>query len=130
MLDRTLKYQVDQIKVVLPEDTSDLHIIYGRDLVTLLTCTPYSVNTHRLLVRGERVEYTEEEQTALQTGKAVVIEEGHIFFLGYKISYLTAGAAIAVFLLFVGGVVFLVTYLRRLGAPRRAADQKGGDADA
>ena len=52
VLNRTLKYKVDQIKVVLPEDTSDLHIDPEKDYVTLLTCTPYSVNTHRLLVRG------------------------------------------------------------------------------
>ena len=57
VLDRVLKYEVDSIKVVLPEETDDLRVVKGKDYVTLLTCTPYSVNTHRLLVRGKRVEY-------------------------------------------------------------------------
>lgn len=56
-LDETLCYEVDQIKVVLPNDASDLQIIEGRDLVTLFTCTPYGVNSHRLLVRGSRIAY-------------------------------------------------------------------------
>ena len=53
---RTLTYTVDQIKTVLPTDTSDLTIMSGEDYVTLATCTPYGVNTHRLLVRGTRTE--------------------------------------------------------------------------
>ncbi|OTN94487.1 srtC [Enterococcus faecium] len=48
----TLVYQVDQIKTVVPTDTQDLQIESGKDLVTLLTCTPYMINSHRLLVRG------------------------------------------------------------------------------
>ena len=50
-----MKYRVDQIKVVLPEETDDLRAIPDRDLVTLVTCTPYGINSHRLLVRGTRV---------------------------------------------------------------------------
>lgn len=53
---RTLTYTVDQIKTVLPTDTSDLPITPGEDYVTLVTCTPYGVNSHRLLVRGTRTE--------------------------------------------------------------------------
>ena len=53
---RTLTYTVDQLKTVLPTDTSDLLITPGEDYVTLVTCTPYGVNTHRLLVRGTRTE--------------------------------------------------------------------------
>ena len=56
VLDRTLTYQVDQIKVVRPEEINDVQIIPGEDLCTLLTCTPYGVNSHRLLVRGTRIE--------------------------------------------------------------------------
>ena len=56
ILDRTLTYQVDQIKVVRPDDINDVQIIPGEDLCTLLTCTPYGVNSHRLLVRGTRIE--------------------------------------------------------------------------
>lgn len=59
ILDRTVTYQVDQIKTVDPTDTSDLLIEDGKDLCTLLTCTPYGINTHRLLVRGRRVETIE-----------------------------------------------------------------------
>lgn len=56
----TLAYKVDQIKVVLPEEIGDLVPVAGRDYVTLFTCTPYAVNSHRLLVRGERVDWTDE----------------------------------------------------------------------
>lgn len=61
VLDRTLTYQVDQIKTVMPEDASDLVIESGEDYCTLLTCTPYGINTHRLLVRGRRIETIEEK---------------------------------------------------------------------
>ena len=60
VLDKTLCYQVDQILVVEPADTSSLKVEPGRDLVTLLTCTPYGVNSHRLLVRGFQVDYQPE----------------------------------------------------------------------
>lgn len=59
VLDETLAYEVDQIRIVLPDEVGDLAILPGEDLCTLVTCTPYGVNTHRLLVRGHRVEYTE-----------------------------------------------------------------------
>ncbi len=55
VLGQTLEYQVDAINVVLPSDTSLLNIEEGRDYVTLLTCTPYGINSHRLLVRGSRI---------------------------------------------------------------------------
>ena len=56
VLNVTLTYQVDQIKVVRPDEIDDVQIIEGEDLCTLLTCTPYGVNSHRLLVRGTRIE--------------------------------------------------------------------------
>ncbi len=56
VLDKTLIYEVDQILTVLPEDVSALGVENGKDLCTLVTCTPYGVNTHRLLVRGHRIE--------------------------------------------------------------------------
>ena len=56
----TLAYQVDQIKVILPNELDDLIKVMGHDYLTLFTCTPYAVNSHRLLVRGERVPYTPE----------------------------------------------------------------------
>ncbi len=57
VLDDILAYKIDQIKTVLPTETKDLQIIKGQDHVTLVTCTPYGINTHRLLVRGTRVPY-------------------------------------------------------------------------
>ena len=72
ILGRKLAYEVDQIRVVLPEEMSDLEVIEGKDLCTLVTCTPYGSNTHRLLVRGHRTKYVEEkveEQKEVQTKK-------------------------------------------------------------
>lgn len=57
VLGNTSAYKIDQIKIVLPTETKDLAIVDGEDYVTLITCTPYSVNTHRLLVRGTRIDY-------------------------------------------------------------------------
>ena len=59
-LDATLTYEVDQIRIVEPTDLSDLQIEEGKDLCTLVTCTPYGINTHRLLVRGHRIANQEE----------------------------------------------------------------------
>ena len=56
VLNKTLTYEVDQIRIVNPDDMSDLAIEQGADYVTLITCTPYGINTHRLLVRGHRIE--------------------------------------------------------------------------
>ena len=63
---RKLAYEVDQIKVVLPDEMSDLEIVQGKDLCTLVTCTPYGINTHRLLVRGHRTKYIEETVVRVQ----------------------------------------------------------------
>ena len=63
VLGDTLAYEVDSIHTVLPTDTSLLQIEDNKDLVTLVTCTPFGVNTHRLLVRGHRVPYTPEQET-------------------------------------------------------------------
>lgn len=81
IMDEVLAYQVDQVKVVLPEETDDLTIVQGQDYCTLVTCTPYAINTHRMLVRGIRVPYNGEEETgdtpqvvqyqALHTGTVV-----------------------------------------------------------
>ena len=65
-LGEKLAYKIDQIKIVEPHETSDLIIKSGEDYVTLVTCTPYSVNTHRLLVRGTRVPYTEEVEEEIK----------------------------------------------------------------
>ncbi|MCM1087040.1 MAG: class C sortase [Muribaculaceae bacterium] len=62
VLDETLAYQVDQIRVVEPDDTSNLKVIGGKDYCSLVTCTPYAINSHRLILRGIRVPYTGEEE--------------------------------------------------------------------
>lgn len=62
VLDKKLAYRVDRITIVKPDDTRNLQIIDGEDHVTLLTCTPYGVNDHRLLVRGKRTRYHEKEE--------------------------------------------------------------------
>ena len=67
VLNETLCYEVDKISVVEPEETDVLAVEAGEDLVTLLTCTPYGVNSHRLLVRGHRVPYVPEEVEAEET---------------------------------------------------------------
>lgn len=62
ILDRTITYQVDQILIELPEDTDNLNIVQGEDYCTLVTCTPYGINTHRMLVRGTRIENIEPDR--------------------------------------------------------------------
>ena len=69
---RVLAYEVDQILTVEPDETSALAVEDGEDLVTLLTCTPYGVNTHRLLVRGHRTAYEEDVVEAEETPLAMV----------------------------------------------------------
>lgn len=77
VLDQVLAYQVDQILTVLPEETDALRIVEGKDYVTLVTCTPYGVNTHRLLVRGTRIPYEEavkEEPDQIDRGIKIPFE--------------------------------------------------------
>jgi sortase A len=62
ILDRTITYQVDQVLIVLPHETDSLNIVPGKDFCTLVTCTPYGINTHRMLVRGKRIENIEEDK--------------------------------------------------------------------
>lgn len=76
VLNETLTYECDQIRIVLPEDLSDLKIEEGKDLCTLITCTPYGINTHRLLVRGHRVPNA--NGTADVTADAIQIEPIYI----------------------------------------------------
>lgn len=64
VLGKTLAYKVDQIKVIQPDTTDDLKRVSEKDYCTLLTCTPYAINSHRLLVRGERIEYIADELTS------------------------------------------------------------------
>ncbi len=74
ILDETLTYEVDQILIVLPDDIENLKIVPGMDYVTLLTCTPYGINTHRLLVRGHRIENEANAANIRVTADATQIE--------------------------------------------------------
>jgi sortase A len=104
VLDRTLKYEVDKISVILPEEVDEMRIINGEDHVTLLTCTPYSINTHRLLVRGVRVDYDDSEY--ITTGSSLVAFQDYIYFLGYKIPYWAAGTFIGVVIILI--IIFII----------------------
>ena len=80
VLNETLAYEVDQILTVLPHETEALDIVPGEDLVTLVTCTPYGVNSHRLLIRGHRIEYSkanknEQERNVVEKVKNAGMEE-------------------------------------------------------
>ena len=101
ILGHKLAYEVDQIKVVLPEEMSDLEIQEGKDLCTLVTCTPYGINTHRLLVRGHRVKYVE---TKVQEQKEVSKSKTDI-------RPVIAGAAVGAVVLFI--IIFAVRRRRK-----------------
>lgn len=109
VLNQILKYEVDQIKVVLPTDITDFDIIEGEDYVTLLTCTPYSINTHRLLVRGVRVPndetFVDTAPTVLRTG------DGTFYFLNYAVSYWEV--ALIVCILIAAAVIPTVWLIRK-----------------
>ena len=74
VLDQTLTYEVDAINVVLPSDSSLIEIVPGRDLCTLVTCTPYGINTHRLLVRGHRIENEKAKLNIRVTADAIRLD--------------------------------------------------------
>ena len=92
VLDEVLTYEVDQILIVEPEDVSALEIIPGRDLCTLVTCTPYGINSHRLLVRGHRVATPEVRQAAVVTADAERVER-------WKVALAVGAPLLAVFLM-------------------------------
>ena len=100
VLGDTLAYKVDTIHTVLPTDTSLLQIEDGKDLVTLVTCTPFGVNTHRLLVRGHRVPYVSEQEVPAAAEKPAASSWTRHYLTGLGIGL----GAVAV----IGGAYFLV----------------------
>lgn len=75
VLNEVMTYRVDQIRIVLPEELDDLAIEEGKDYCTLVTCTPYGINTHRMLVRGHRIENSETEAMAARvTADAIQVD--------------------------------------------------------
>lgn len=111
VLNETLCYEVDKISVVKPEDTTALAVEDGQDLVTLLTCTPYGVNTERLLVRGHRVPYVEEEVKEEKT-----VLSGSSLHTNYLL-WVFVGLSVTALFIF-------VLYLKETKLKRRA--NKGG----
>ena len=81
ILDQVYTYQVDQVLVIEPSETEALQIQDGKDLVTLVTCTPYGVNTHRLLVRGERVEELAEQVIESESNRDLTIND-YVLYIG------------------------------------------------
>ena len=100
VLGEVLAYEVDAINTVLPTDTSLLQIENGKDFVTLVTCTPFAINTHRLLVRGHRVPYVPEQEATAAAGKPVASSWTQHYLSGLGIGL---GVVVAV-----GGGYFLV----------------------
>lgn len=74
VLDKVFTYEIDQILIVEPQDAEELQVIPGGDYCSLVTCTPYGINSHRLLVRGHRIENQEAARTVKITSEAIQIE--------------------------------------------------------
>ena len=115
----TLAYRVDQIKIILPNEISDLTKAEGHDYLTLFTCTPYSVNTHRLLVRGERVPYTPEVAEVAEQAA-----ERPVFVMEPWMWWLIAGAGVGLLAL----LIIVVRERRRAAARRRLMRGSAGSS--
>lgn len=107
IMDQTITYMVDQIRIVLPEETDELAIQDGKDYCTLVTCTPYGINTHRMLVRGKRIDNI--------VGEVVVVSEA------VRIPNYVVAPAIGIPLLFIILLIMLI-YYRRLGPRKTEAE--------
>lgn len=101
ILDVVITYEVDQIRTVEPDDASELQILNDKDYFTLLTCTPYGINTHRLLVRGHRIENIKHKTTIYVTSDA------------YQIDTLISAPAVAVPMLLILLIKLLIPQKRR-----------------
>ena len=110
ILDRTFTYQVDQIKVVLPHEIDDVQVIEGEDHCTLLTCTPYGINSHRLLVRGTRIE---------NAAPALYVTSD-----AYRIDSLVATPVVAAPILFILLIVLMVKYRDKGSKPLIAKEEE------
>ena len=106
VLNQMISYEVDQIRIVEPGDISELAIVPGEDYCTLVTCTPYGINTHRLLIRGRRV--------ANEAGELVVPAEA------FRIPNYITIPAIGIPLLFLSLIIMLIVYGRKKPTVRRA----------
>lgn len=116
ILDQILTYQVDQVKVILPTELDDLQIAEGKDLCTLFTCTPYGINTHRLLVRGVRIETITEKPVIYVANEA------------YRIEPLLVTPAVAAPMVFVFLIHLMIKY--RNPPKKKFENKKGEKPDA
>lgn len=110
ILDRTVTYQVDQIKVVNPNEVDEVRIIEGEDHCTLLTCTPYGINSHRLLVRGTRIE-----------NAAPIL---HITSNAFRIDSLVATPVVAAPMLLVWLIVLMIKYRGKGSKPLISGEEE------
>jgi len=102
-LDQTLAYRVDNIIVIEPDQVEALEPVPGKDYVTLVTCTPFGINSHRLLVRGERVEYTPEEiEQRIEDTDSVLSKETLLLY---------AGIALLILLIL---IILMINLLKRI----------------
>lgn len=114
VLDEVLQYQIDDISVVEPDEVSRLNVISGKDCVTLVTCTPYGVNSHRLLVRGVRVDGSD-----LSANKDGVTNE----LLNIDMKYLLTFSLIGLCIIFIA-----VVKLRSIHKKRKVQSNEGGES--
>lgn len=114
VLDQILTYQVDQIKIVLPNEIEDLQIVEGKDYCTLFTCTPYGINTHRLLVRGIRIETIVEKPVIYVSNDA------------FRIEPLLVMPAVAAPMLLVFLIHLMVKYREPPKNPQQKKKEEGG----
>ena len=114
ILDQLLTYQVDQIKVITPREIDDLQIVEGMDYCTLFTCTPYGINTHRLLVRGIRIETIVEKPVIYVANEA------------FRIEPLLVTPAVAAPMLLVMLIHLLVKYREPPKKPQQKKEKEGG----
>jgi len=112
VLDQVLTYKVDQITIVLPEEIENLYIEEGKDYCTLMTCTPYGINTHRLLVRGVRTDNADARM--------------HVSAEAYRIDTLTVAAAIAVPLL-AALLVWVLVRTRKIKKTEKSENRPADD---
>lgn len=114
VLREVLTYEVDEIRTVLPHEVNSLQIVEGQDYCTLLTCTPYGVNTHRLLVRGHRIPTPEGEDA--ETFDRIILQqnrEHYMKFVGY-----IAGSVLLLIII----IVIVIIVKRRKKRKARAAE--------
>lgn len=107
VLNEVLTYKIYETKVILPDEIDELQITSGRDLVTLVTCTPYGVNTHRLLVKAERTEYeeyvTDEKEINTDNSNSENKEEKNYYIEGIKI-----GISIFIAIIIIMTIIFII----------------------